>query len=444
MKTLPRPVAATPATATAGTTAQPPVQAPAQASVHAPVQPVAAGHLQDPVLARALFAAWSGDRAVVIASPPGAGKTRRVTQLADQLTRRAGLAVAVAAQTRAQALDVTSRIAALGCPVTLIGKARTPRPDGLHPAATWLTAESGLRTTRGVVVATTARWRYLDPALYRADVLVVEEAWQSTFADFGALGGLAGQFVMVGDPGQIDPVVTGDTTRWDRWDTGPQRPAPEAFTAAFPGVATELRLDTTWRLGPVTTALIQPAFYPDLPFTSARPPRHITLDGTSLPELAATALDLPGGTSDPALARAAAGLARDLLRGGTLHPHDGPARPLTEQDIAVIAPHVDQATAVAARLTDLPGVLVGTINQVQGSEREAVIAVHPLAGHRDLAAHTAGTGRLCVALSRHRCHAHVLTDTATPAVLRAALTADPGSADLAAHQDVLAALTAIR
>lgn len=188
----------------------------------------------------------------------------------------------------------------------------------------------------------------------------------------------------------------------------------------------------------MTTALIQPVFYPDLSFTSARPPRHVTLHGTPLPELTATALDLPGGTSDPNLPAAA--LVRELLGGGRLHADGEPDRPLTERDIAVITPHVDQSTAAAARLTDRPGVLIGTINQVQGSERDAVIAIHPLAGRREVAEHNAATGRLCVALSRHRTHLHMLTDAETPTVLRAALTASPRSRALTAQRDVLAAL----
>ena len=81
--------------------------------------PVAAAHQTDPTLAAALFAAWSGDPAVVVASPPGAGKTRLVVHLAEQLHRRAGLEVAIAAQTRAQALDVTNRAVAVGAQVAL-------------------------------------------------------------------------------------------------------------------------------------------------------------------------------------------------------------------------------------------------------------------------------------------------------------------------------------
>lgn len=106
------------------------------------------------------------------------------------MTRRAGLRVAVAARTRAQSPDVASRIAALGCPVTLVGKRDTTRPGDQHPAAVWSTSETALRTSTGVVIATTARWRYVDPATYTCDTLLIEKAWQSIFADFDAPGGL--------------------------------------------------------------------------------------------------------------------------------------------------------------------------------------------------------------------------------------------------------------
>src|SRR5919205_3801062 len=106
-----------------------------------------------------------------------------------------------------------------------------------------------------------------------------------TYADLGALGPLSAQVVLVGDPGQIAPVVTGDSRRWQHWAAGPQRAAPDALLAAYPEAVTRLRLPHTWRLGPATTALIQPAFYADLPFTSARPPRHILVGGRALPEL---------------------------------------------------------------------------------------------------------------------------------------------------------------
>ena len=240
--------------------------------------PPGRAHEPDPVLAAALFAAWSGDPAVVVASPPGAGKTRLVVHLADQLHRRAGLVVAIAAQTRTQALDVAGRAASAGAHVALLGSRDAPRPPGLDPRAVFLAGAAQLSHWRGIVVATTARWLWVPERNFTADVCLVDEAWQLTFADLGGLGPLSAQVVLVGDPGQIAPVVTGDARRWRDWSAGPQRPAPEALLAAYPDAVTTLRLLHTWRLGPLTTALVQPAFYPELPFASVRPPRYLQIE----------------------------------------------------------------------------------------------------------------------------------------------------------------------
>src|SRR5438477_12385528 len=96
-----------------------------------PVVTSPAAHQTDPTLAAALFAAWSGDPAVVVASPPRAGKTRLVVHLAEQLNGRAALSIAIATQTRAQQLDVTNRAAAIGAKVALLGVRDSHRPADL-------------------------------------------------------------------------------------------------------------------------------------------------------------------------------------------------------------------------------------------------------------------------------------------------------------------------
>ena len=98
---------------------------------------------------------------------------------------------------------------------------------------------------------------------------------------------------------------------------------------------------------------------------------------------------------------------------------------------------------VAARLADLPGVLIGTANQIQGLEREAVVVVHPLAGFGDAPLFAIDSGRLCVALSRHRAHATVVADSRTEAVLRHAQAETPGNTTLEVQRHVLAALLAL-
>ncbi len=407
----------------------------------APEKPASATeHLRNPTLARALFAVWSGDAAVVIDSPPGAGKTHLITHLAHQLHDRAGMTVAIAAQTRAQAIDVANRSAATGTPTVLHVDAEKGRPRDLDSAVT-LTNSRTLRPGAGVIVATTARWQWV-PANRSAhfDVLLVDEAYQLTFADLGTLGGIADQFVLVGDPGQIDPVVTGATRRWETLATGPHNPAPSALIAAHGDDVARLRLPQTWRLGPDTTDLLGP-LYPALAFTSARPPRHISIHGTPLPEFTATARPATGGTADPRVIHTAAQTVRDLLATGTVTTPDG-TRPLDPSDVAVIAPHVEQSALAAASLADLPDVFVGTINQAQGLQREAVVAIHPLLGHDVTERFALDLGRLCVALSRHRAHVTVITDERSPGLLTEALRDQPEHPAFATHATLLSRLLA--
>lgn len=402
----------------------------------APRHPAAA-ILDDPITAGVLHSAWSGDPAVVVPSPPGAGKTRLVALLAATLASRADLRVGIAAQTRDQAAEIARRLGALDCPARLVWPVKRAHPD-LGPGPASVVAGRSVRyptSGGGVIVATTARWTYTDPQTLACDVLIVDEAWQATYADLGALGAFAPQVVCVGDPGQIDPVVTGQTRRWADYPTGPHVPAPAALLAAHREAVSVVTLRHTWRLGPDTTALIQPAFYPDLPFTSRRLPEHLTAEtGERLPEIDARLVTATAGPGDPALTGACADAARTLLT-TTLTTGDG-TRPVTPGDLAVVATHVSQAAAVRALLADLPDVLVGTANQLQGMERTAAVVLHPLAGYRDPNAFATDLGRTCVMLSRHRAHLTVVTDATTPAVLRSA-EPDPAVATHRALLDTL-------
>lgn len=391
--------------------------------------------LDTPETARVLHAAWSGDPAVIVPSPPGAGKTRLVALLADALAARAQLRVGVAAQTREQAVEIARRIGRLTDRAALMWSAKHPTPDSGNTKAVKKGAgfpgDGG-----GILIATTARWLYADPDQFRCDLMIVDEAWQATYADLGALGAHAGQVVCVGDPGQIDPVVTGSTSRWQSIGTGPHLPAPAALTAAHGDAIAMVTLRHTWRLGPVTTALIQPAFYPAMPFTSRRPPEHLTgPDGGALPELTHRPVAVTGGPGDPGLTAACADRVRHLLD-CTLTTQAG-TRPLTADDLAVVCAHVTQAAAVRATLAEHPGILVGTANQLQGLERPAVVVLHPLAGYRDGGGFAADNGRACVMLSRHRAHLSVIIDRATPDVLAAA---DPDTPGIGGHLTLTRAL----
>ena len=393
--------------------------------------------LDSPMLARVLLAAWGGDACTVVPACPGAGKSRLVALLAAALAHRVGLRVAVAAQTREQAAELARRITAVSDRAALIVSGAGKKPVAVDGVRT-VTGRSvrWQRSTGGeILIGTAARWLYVDPQMASADLLLVDEAWQCTYADLGALGALARQVVCVGDPGQVAPVVTGSTARWEGQATGPHQPAPAALLAAHGEALAVHELTNSWRLGPQTCALLSEHFYAQMPFTSRRPDEAVIApDGTVLSEIISRPTEARNGPTDPALLAALAGRARELTwhhyrRGDTCEA-------LTAEDIAVVVPHVAQAGAVRAMLADLPEILVGTVNGLQGLERPAVVALHPMAGYRSAESFALDAGRMCVTLSRHRAHLTILTDPATAPLLDAA--ADDPQAEQA--RAVLAAL----
>lgn len=401
----------TPVTAAAATAAAPVAVAP-------PRFP-GADLLDHAVTADVLFRVWSGDPAVIVPSPPGAGKTRLVVLLAAALAHRAGLRVAIAAQTRAQARQIAQRLAVVSDERSRLIVSAKDRDLSVADTGVGIVRGRQIAWPRaggGIMVATAARWLFAKPQELQADVLIVDEAWQCTYGDLGALACMAAQVVLVGDPGQIAPVVTGETRRWQATATGPQVPAPDALLAEHGDALAVVRMRQTWRLGPETTALVSGSFYAPagLPFTSRRPPEHLlTADGEKLGEIAHRDVLTTSGPGDPALAVAAAERVRALL---DCHVVTGDGvGPLCDEDVAVVVPHVAQASQVRALLAgDAPGVLVGTANALQGLERRAVVAYHPLAGRRAVTTFAVEAGRACVMLTRHRAHLTMICDPASP------------------------------
>jgi hypothetical protein len=377
---------------------------------------------QGSVTARVLAAVWAGAPAVVIESPPGAGKTTSIVAIAGHLAARAGFRIAIAAQTNSQALDIANRLAVApgSYAVSLLAKNKARIPAGLHRDVTFL--NDGLRhdqTPGEIVVATAAKWAYANPSTWPADLLIVDEAWQLSWQSFGAIHNLAPQYLLVGDPGQIDPIVTADVSRWAHSPTGPHPPAPDALAAHRPDIVSKFQLPHTRRFGPVTTSLIQPAFYPHLPFTSTAENRVVVdRNGRSLPEVETITVDAYGPPEDPAVADAVAARVCELI--GTQLLTDDGATTITATDIGVVVAHVAQEAAIRARLARIhPHVTIDTAERWQGLERDIMIVVDPMCGHRDVTAFNADPGRLCVMLSRHRAHATFITRTDVATVLDA-------------------------
>src|SRR5262249_48800472 len=151
------------------------------------------------------------------------------------------------------------------------------------------------------------------------DHLLVDEAWQMAWSDFMLLSQVAPRFVMVGDPGQIDPVVTIDVSRWATATTPPQAPAPELILGARPRPTLELlELPASRRL-PADSVEIVNGFY-DFPFDAwSKPGDRVYRPG-------------PSSSDDPLDA------VLDRLRIGSiaaLTVPTPPAGPPLEQDVEV-------------------------------------------------------------------------------------------------------------
>lgn len=372
------------------------------------------------VLQRVLGHVEANASLLVLKAPPGSGKTF-VTLRAVALARHLGRRVAVATQTNAQAEDFCARMAK-EFPRFAVHRwasaGRRERPLG--DSVTW---HRGRELPAGacVVVATSAKWGTSDlDGQEPFDVLFIDEAWQLCWADFMLFGAVASRFVLVGDPGQIPPVVPIDVSRWQTSRRPPHVPSPDVILRdrTLPAVRVELPVST--RLPHDTVALVR-AFY-DFDFESWAAPgeRRLVLPAgnvsgdaldavlAKLTEGSTALLALPTPEGGPPMeedldvARAAAAVVRRALeRNASVVTEKGPA-PLRPEDIGVSATHRVMNTRITDALGDLAGrVRVDTPERWQGLERALMVVVHPLSGVTQPSVFDLATGRLCVMASRH-------------------------------------------
>ena len=375
---------------------------------------------RDDVLQLLLAHVESNQSLLVLKAPPGSGKTY-VTLHAVALARHRGRRVAVATQTNKQAEDFCRRMAE-DFPRFVVHRwasaGRRERPLG--DSVRW---HRGRDLPQGpcIVVSTSAKWGTSDlDGQDPFDVLFIDEAWQLCWADFMLFSGVASRFVLVGDPGQIPPVVPVDVSRWQTSRRPPHVPAPEVILRDKTLPTRRLELPVSTRLPPDTCALVQ-AFY-DFPFAAWAAPgerRLVLPTGNSDDSVAdrvlallttgSTALLLlptpaggPPQEEDTELARAAAAVVRRALeRFASVHTESGEA-PLRPEDIGLSATHRVMNTRLADALGDLAGqVSVDTPERWQGLERPLMVIVHPLSGVTQPSVFDLATGRLCVMTSRH-------------------------------------------
>ncbi len=354
-------------------------------------QPLIPGSITAKVLARV----WRGGELTIVDAPPGSGKTSLVANLVANLATRTDMKILVTTPTRAQCLAFARRLSL----ELQIDKIKIDMKD-IEPED----LPEGYRTdqiearTPIVTVATLAKAKFIDKS--NIDLLVVDEAYQATHALVAQAQSGVAQVLMVGDPGQIGPVVTVDTSIWDGQKDAPHLPAPLVTKGATD--IQRFSLNVTYRLGPKSAQIIAPIY--TFPFTSGRPDRYVTItDGEVVGEIEAVEVEHSDECDNldclATMVRRAASFA-----GGQLVEGDE-SRPLRAEDIALVVSRNSQVSIVTGMSRSLGfDFTIGTADRLQGGEWPVVIALDPMYGSNGESEHNQSIGRLCVMVSRHTSH----------------------------------------
>ncbi|HEU5357171.1 MAG TPA: AAA domain-containing protein [Actinocrinis sp.] len=249
-------------------------------------------------------------RGVIVDSPPGAGKSTLVVELARRLADT-GEPVMIVAQTNEQVDDLVDRLAtahggqddnAVGTDVvgadsvgityrrslrigrlSASGYVPTERvvrhlggPDALDDSVTVAGKVADLGQP-AVTIATAAKWARTGEADWPEGGwrwAILDEAYQMRSDGLLAIAPrfAAGTALFVGDPGQLDPFATIDGDRWagSAWD--PTDSAVAVVRAPNPELPVH-RLPYSWRLPASAAPLVCKAFYPFTPFEAGSGPQ---------------------------------------------------------------------------------------------------------------------------------------------------------------------------
>jgi hypothetical protein len=368
-----------------------------------------------------------GHAVVAVDSPPGAGKTRLVESVTAIAVERLGLRVAVVTPRLDQSHDLLRRLSLhfAATPIQVLQSEERELPADLTANARIAAPVSHVRDLvggPGVVVGVAAKFVISVPAFRSPDfdLLICDEAYQLAYKDFAPLFHIAEQILLVGDPGQLAPLIRVETARFEAAPCKVHWATPREVRRRFLDVPV-VRLPLTMRLPQDTVELIGPSFYPDLPFASAasatdRRVRFASLGmntavdraldmvtgGATIVGILLPARDLPDEIDAEVADLEAEVVSRVLERAA----HWRGDTALTASDIGCLDAHVASGAAVRHSLRrrgiSTDEVKVDTPEVWQGGERPITVVKHPLGGRSRLDAFGLEPGRWCVMLSRHQ------------------------------------------
>lgn len=331
--------------------------------------------------AKRLALALDGD-VLALQGPPGTGKTYTGSRVIAELVRhgkRVGVTAASHRVIHNLLEGVTSALAEAGLDDARVchkaGGNGSGAYEGSAPIENVTDYDSVLAALAAgemAVLGGTA-WAWSREDFEQAvDVLVVDEAGQMALANTLACAGAARNLILLGDPQQLEQPLQ---------CTHPEGTAVSALahwlgSARTMPPARGLFLDRTWRLPPAICAFTSECYYEH---------RLTPIDGLEQqciggdPHWAGSGLDYLPLVHQGNTARATeevdaiASLVDRLLAAGLeFTDRQGATRPITADDLLIVAPYNAQVGALKARLPLLAR-RIGTVDRFQGQEAPFVI-----------------------------------------------------------------------
>ena len=308
---------------------------------------------------------------LAVQGPPGTGKTYAAAKLVRALLDD-GLKVGVTALSHAVIRNVLDQV---GRPAL---QKVSEVPEGTAGAALRFTTENAeardaLLSGEVSLVGGTA-WLWARGDLRQAvDVLVIDEAGQFSLANAVAVAPAATSLVLLGDPQQL----TQPSQATHPYGAGVS--ALEHLIGEHDTVPPDrgIFLGTTWRMHPDVAAFVSELSYEGrLHAQAGRERQVITGEGTlSGAGLRWAPIEHRGCSADSdEEAAVVADFAKDLLSRSWTDV-EGVTRPMTEDDILVVAPFNAHVARLQSALPD--GIRVGTVDRFQG--REAPVVIYSMA-----------------------------------------------------------------
>jgi predicted RecB family nuclease len=348
---------------------------------------------------------------IFLQGPPGSGKTYTGSRVIVELLR-AGKTVGVSSNSHKAINNLLAAVEAVAVEgkVTFQGVKKSTKGDqdnlfgGQFIQDVFKNEE--ISPGQHQLVAGTA-WLFADPDLDQTlDFLFVDEAGQVALANLIAMGTSAKNIVLLGDQMQLGQPIQG---------VHPGRSGESALEYLLGGQATippdrGIFLKTTWRMHPDVCRLISDMVYDErLEAEAQNVNQQLILQDNAHPALAPAGVcyvpvDHDGcSQASEEEARVIAALLESLLA-QQVQDKTGTIRPMTLDDILIVAPYNMQVNLLKHRLPE--GARVGTVDKFQGQEADVVIVSMTTSSGEYLPRFIEflySKNRLNVALSRARC-----------------------------------------